>query len=342
MSGEIGLSLEREPDFFAAAAVEGPRHRTIVFRDVASGRVVGAGSRSARLCWMNGRPGWLPYLGSLRMDRNSCGLPREMIGGYDLCRDLREADEPPFCLTSIVADNRPARRLLEAGLRGMPVYRPVAGMVTLVLPVRRRRICSSGRIEISRAGHSGMTDVEALLAGFGRRHQFHPVWTGAALRSLPGLTPNDFLLATEGGHLVGCLAIWDQRRFRQSVVRTLAPRMARLRPLLNLAAPIAGWPRIPAVGHRVESAFLSHVAIAENSEHALPALVAAAAADARRRGLDCLLLGLAASGPLLPRVARVFRARAYRSVLYLVHWGNGGPAIAGLDGRTPHVEVAVL
>jgi hypothetical protein len=346
LSGEIGVSLEREPDFFAAAAVEGPRHRTVVARDPDSGLPVGVGSRSARLCWINGLPAWLPYLGALRMDRAWRGRPREMAEGYQVCRRLREPDELPFCLTSIVADNRPARRLLEAALPGMPVYRPVEEFVTLVIPVRRRL----GRhgldnVEIHRAGPAGMAGVTSLLADFGRRHQFHPVWSPPELQSpggLPGLTPDDFLLATEHGRPVGCLAVWDQRVFRQTVVRALAPRLARLRPLLNLAVPITHQPRIPSVGCRLDSAFLSHLATEAGSEGVLPALVEATFGDAGRRGLECLLLGLSARSPLLAHATRAFGGRSYRSILYLVHWGDGEPAIAALDGRVAHVEAAIL
>jgi hypothetical protein len=345
MEGELSISLEREPDFFAAAAVEGPRHHTVVARDTDSGRIVGLGSRSARRCYLNGRRTWLPYLGALRVDRAWRGNLRSMVQAYDFCRSLQAPDETPFCLTSIVADNRRARRLLEAGLPGMPVYRRAADMVTLAVPVRGRG-SSSADARVESGDPSSLGEVEKLLADFGRRRQFHPVWTRADLVSrelTPGLEAGDFFFVMERGRAVACAALWDQREFKQAVVRGYSRRIAALRPLANLAAPLLALPRIPPVGGQVQSAFLSHLAVEEGREELLPALVAAARSAARRRGIECLLLGVAADGPLHSAVRGAFPARAYRSVLYLVHWDDeGAAAVGGLDDRVTHVEVATL
>jgi hypothetical protein len=344
MGGEVSISLEREPDFFAAAAVEGPRHKTVVAREVTSGRLVGFGSRSVRRCYLNGRPAWLPYLGALRVERQWRGRARKLAAAYDVCRALREPDEVPFCLTSIVADNSRARRLLEAALPGMPTYRRVAELVTLVVPARGRGPHARDA-RIQRADSSCLAEVEERLADFGRRHQFCPVWTRSDLESkelTPGLKAEDFLLVVEGSRVVACCALWDQRSFKQAIVRGHSRRLARLRPLANLAAPLFSLTRIPPVGARVESACLSHLAIDAGREDLLPVLVSAARAEIRRRGFDYLLLGLGADGALLGATARAFRSRAYRSVLYAVHWEDGAAAVAELDGRLAHVEVATL
>ena len=54
---------------------------------------------------------------------------------YRLLRSGSALDEPPWELTSILEENKPARRLLEAGLRGMPRYSPVAHMTTFTFRV---------------------------------------------------------------------------------------------------------------------------------------------------------------------------------------------------------------
>lgn len=149
MFGEIGLSLEREPDYYRAAAVEGPRHTTFIGRDRETGRLVGMGSRSVRECFVNGRRRLLPYLGTLRVSRSWRGHRRYLAAAYDLCDGMRTPDEEPYCLTSIVADNRPARRLLGAGLPGFPVYRELETFITLAVPAKsplsRRSPAASGK-----------------------------------------------------------------------------------------------------------------------------------------------------------------------------------------------------
>ena len=46
MQGAVRVSLEREPDAFVAAALEGRPHHTVVARDPSSGRLVGMGHRA--------------------------------------------------------------------------------------------------------------------------------------------------------------------------------------------------------------------------------------------------------------------------------------------------------
>ncbi|HSS49284.1 MAG TPA: hypothetical protein VLX28_10080, partial [Thermoanaerobaculia bacterium] len=75
MAGEIRVSLEREPNAFLAAAVEGEPHRTIVARDPEGG-IVGMGSRSVWNAFVNGEPCRLGYLSQLRVDRAHRGRKR--------------------------------------------------------------------------------------------------------------------------------------------------------------------------------------------------------------------------------------------------------------------------
>jgi hypothetical protein len=71
-------------------------------------------------------------------------------------------------------------------------------------------------------------------------------------------------------------------------------------------------------------------------------LVEAAYAEAKARRYVYVVIGLAARHPWRSWIERRFKPRAYSSVLYAVHWEDGAEAVASLDGRMPHVEVALL
>ena len=339
MDGEIRVSLEREPNAFLAAAVEGEPHRTIVARDPASGGIVGMGSRSVWNAFVNGRPVRLGYLSQLRVDRASRGKKRLLTAGYDLIRSFRGADELPFDLTSIIADNDVARRLLGAGLPGLPIYREIEGFSTLVLPATSRPRKISG---IDRGTRERMPGIVACLERNRPRYQFAPRFSIEDLLSPErsrGLAPEDFFIARSGNEIVGCLALWDQSGFKQVVVRSYSPRLARRRPWINLASPFLGTPRLPAPGEILPHAYLSHIAVDGDEPGIFQALVEAAYAEARTRRLVYLVTGFASRHPWLPWLTKRFRPREYASLLYTVHWEDGGEA---LDGRMPHVEVALL
>jgi hypothetical protein len=376
MDGEIRVTLEREPDASLAAAVEGEPHATIVARR-RDGSLRGMGSRAVADAFVNGLPCRLGYLGQLRLDHRErrAGLLRLLAAGYDGLRRLRAPEEAPFDLTAVLADNRAARRLLGAGLPGLPAYVEVGAFTTLVVPGARRRgswpaaaaAPAPPGVRIERGDPARMPEVAACLERNRRRYQFAPRFSAAHLLSpvrSRGLSPGDFQLAISsgsgassgssasgasggsgsrgdsGGRVVGCLALWDQSGFKQVVVRGYGRRLALLRPALNGLSPLLGTPRLPAAGETLPHAFVSHVAVDGDDPEIFAALFAAARRAAAGRFLY-LVAGFAARHPFLPVLRR--RAREVQSVLYAVCWGEeGSKAVAALDGRMPHLEVALL
>lgn len=339
MAGEIQVSLEREPNAFLAAGVEGEPHRTIVARG--SDGIVGMGSRAVWNVFLNGEPCRLGYLSQLRVDRAHRGRKRLLKAGYDLLRSFRGSDEKPFDLTSIVADNEVARRLLGAGVPGLPKYQPIEEWSTLVVPTTSW----SKHVGIERGAPGLLAGVASCLERNRRRYQFAPRFSAADLTSPErsrGLKAEDFFLAMSGSDVVGCAALWDQSGFKQVVVRGYAPRLSRWRPWINRLSPMLGAPRLPEPGQRLPHAYLSHLAVDGDDPAIFQALVEAAYAEAKARRYVYVVIGLAARHPWRSWLLRRFKPRTYSSVLYAVHWEDGTEAVAALDGRMPHVEVALL
>jgi len=156
----------------------------------------------------------------------------------------------------------------------------------------------------------------------------------------PGI--HDFILRRSGARVTGCLALWDQSRVRQAVVRGYHPQVARLRPLLNIMGLVTGFPRLPPAGQALRQVFLSLAAVDDDDPAVLVELVRDGLAAAGRRGFDLALIGLADANQMLPALRRAFRARDYRSQLYLVHWEDGRNQADALDPRMPHLEACFL
>jgi hypothetical protein len=343
MDGAIRVTLEREPDAFLAARVEGDPHHTIVARDLASGAVVGMGSRSVWNAFVNGEPRRLGYLSQLRVEAAHRGRRRLLAAGYDLLRGLRSPGEVSFDVTSIIADNAVARRFLGAGLPDLPTYREIGLYSTLVLPAGRPRRAPD--VHIEHGTRERMAEVAACLERNHRRYQLAPFFTEADLLSPErsrGLAPEDFFLAIAHGRVAGCIALWDQSGFKQVVVQGYSPPLARWRPWINRLSPLLGTPRLPDPGHALPHAYLSHLAVDGDDPSLFRALAEAALGQARARRYAYVVIGLAAAHPWVPWLRRRFRPREYRSVLYAVHWEDGREAVDSLDGRLPHVEAALL
>ena len=345
MEGEISVSLEREPDVFLAGSIEGHRHDTIVARD-AAGRVAGMASRSVYDGFLNGVPRSIGYLGQLRVSREFRGRAGLLTRGYAALRARRAPGDLPFDLTTIVADNTRARRVLEAGLDGLPAYRPLDDLTTLIVPLwRRQRVRASGAVSVERGSPDMIDDLVCCLDRNRRRFQFAPRWTSSDLLSPDrsrDLSPGDFLIARRGGAIAGCLALWDQSRFKQIVVRGYGPAMRRWRPWAALSARLIGTPGLPAIGAPLSHAYVSHLAVDEDDEEIFGVLLAHAYNVALERGHAFAIVGLAARHPFLRLVTRAHRAWTYSSILYAACWEECADMLARIDSRIPHLEVGLL
>jgi hypothetical protein len=177
-----------------------------------------------------------------------------------------------------------------------------------------------------------------------RHRQFAPCWTTDELAALQplGLRTQDFLFVGKGGKVAGAAALWDQRAFKQTVVRGYAPWLERARPVLNLLAHFAGEPRLPAVGKTIAHAFVSPLAVAADDPESFVALVSGLRGGAARRGIELLTLGFDANDPRLITWRKHFRGREYRSRLYIVRWPGIGGAANELNGSLLAPDVAFL
>ncbi len=348
MPGWVNLGFEREPNFFHAADTEGDRHRALLAIERDTERVIAMHTRAVRDVFVDGRVQRLGYLGQLRTDpRIPTGRWRLRLlrGGFEAGREqLRSDGELRYELTAIVADNHHARRILEAGLDGLPRYLPISAWSTLAFATTLR-VTTSRRFRVRTATHEDWPSIVSLLNRYNARFQCAPTWRQQDLDNGPrcrGLSIHDFLVAERGGQPVGCAALWDQRGFKQMIVRGYRTPLNRLRPAFNHVAPWLALPRLPAVGSALAQAWLSHFAHCDEDLELAAALVGGGIRRARERGLDHVMLGLSDAHPACRALTRRLRVLRYRSILYLVHWDDERVSLPDLTRRLVHVETAAI
>ena len=361
MPGPISLTLEREPDYFSGANIGGARDQVIVaFED---DRLVCMGRCTTRDSWVNGQLRRVGYLAELRLDARAYGRIDLVRDGYRFFHCLQETDPADVYYTSIAADNERARRLLERGLPGLPRYGHIGDLTTLLIATRRSWLQLLPRRNSSSAARSNRNasttqsseektgvcwnsataeELTTFLNDTGSQRHFPPAWTPVAIQDLAkhDLPLESFGVIRECGEIVAAAALWDQRRFRQIVVRAYAPALVCARPLINLAGAVLATPLLPKLGSVIPHAFLSPCATRPGYENVLPELVAAFISRAAACGADYLTLALPSGDSRLTSLQRRFRCRVYRSRLYRVTW-PGTPEFA-LDDRAVLPDVALL
>lgn len=344
MGSDIRLTLEREPCVDFANTIEGDATEILVARAAGYEPPVAMAARTVLTSFVNGAPMRVGYLGQLRI-RPEYRRPRVLQRGYAALQGLLADSGVSLNVTTIVSDNLAARRVFEAGLRGLPTYRYLGDILSLTYLTGNCRNVRPDELSVEAAQPGDMAEIAALLMRNGTRFQFAPQWTREDLVSptrARGLRPKDFLVARRASEVIGCLACWDQRDFKQVVVRGYSRRVSVVRPLWNALAPIARWPRLPPVGASLPLVFLSHLAVEGDDAEAFSALLDAGLDCAHRRGVGHAVLGLAERHPLAAIARARHRPRIYRSRTYLVYWPEGDAAAKQVDGRPLHLEVAIL
>ncbi len=315
MRGTVSVTFEREPDYFLGAGLAGGKDQTIVAYE--DGRLVCLGRCTRRECWVNGRPQEVGYLAELRLDHAARRRFAIVRDGYQFFRE-RQGDGLHF--TSIASDNERGRRLLESGVRGLPRYDFLAELVTLMIAVPRHPRPS--KLRVQSATEDDIPALLRLLIQYGRRHQLAAVWTDARLRSLAhhGLSHERFFLVREGGEVLACGALWDQRCFRQVVVQGYAGMLGTARPLLNATNRLTGRPPLPRPGVALAQVFLSPLAFVNGANDLLPEFIGAILRLAAASGIEWLTLGLPGGDVRLTALRRRFSTRTWASRLYRVRW----------------------
>jgi len=344
----VRLTYEREPSFFAASAIEGETHKTYMAEAPDDNSVNAVFSWSTRKRYVEGSPRSIGYLGQLRIQERYGGKIRFPKAGFEICRQaLQNSRLEPYFLTSIIADNDRAIRILTSGLKGIPTYKHIGSMG--VLAVRCKKPVLSKKNDVLTEEQPSLEDIIDFVARASSDYDFAPVWTTEDILSderCPGLHQSDFVVIEEAGRIVGCAAIWDQSANKQYVVSGYRSPICYLRSLMNAAgwaaSMVGGWPRLPKVGEALNSPYLSHFFVEDQREDVAVSLVSKALKIAGSKGYDSLVVGLDTNAPIYKALANRFRAFKYQSNIYAAHWSFGDQAVDKLGGRLIAPEIAVL
>jgi hypothetical protein len=303
MEGDIGLCMDRSPDFFTLNGLEGDRWRVGVALDP-NGKIVGSVAATSREVWLDGKPKTIGYAGDLKVHptwRNRtyadalqrwCG---ETIG--EMC-----GPKVPILVT-VLAGNKPMETR-AAGPRGMHVLRKIGTTRahTVFLLWRRRTPRASG-LQVRRAGTA---DLEAMAAHWGRVAAGRqlaftygegsiPAWIARA----PSLNVSDYWVAHDGdGRLVGFCGFWDQESFKHMRVTRYSTSLRRVRTVFNAAAPIVGATKLPAEGESLRYVTAVNVCVPADRADVFRAIVLTAYNELRGHGYSFMSIGLDVHDPL--------------------------------------------
>jgi len=261
----FAVQYRRRPDFFRLPRYQGDR-AFVLLSDDGNGGVRGVGTLSLRPGWIDGRPTTVGYLGDLRvkLDRALSARWRSLFG--ELIARAGEIEELADCthwFTTVLDDNRLARRALASSRRGLPRLAHIASFTMRNLLLRLPRLLRrQSRWHVATAGPGDRALLGAFFEDENRRLHFG--FRGEFERRLGcwhGLSIADFVYAADDRGVVACVAPWSPAPVKQTVVSRLP---LALRALGRVSSWLPSKPiRLPEPGEPLRTPYLTHLVFAE-------------------------------------------------------------------------------
>jgi hypothetical protein len=316
MDSWVNLSLEKEPSYFSAQNLMGESY-TMVATDTQSKKQIGMYSCSYMQMHLNGTKREVAYFGELRVDKEHRNKIRVLKNGYkSLHTLLPNRDINSLYITSIANQNYKARRVLEAKLKEMPRYIPLAEMSTLIFSTSFK----SKNMKLQKASKKDVTRVVNFYNKCASSYQFSPyldeLWL-SDLSDAKGLNINDFyILENSNKDIEACFALWDQREFKQSVIKSYKKPLNIIRPLYNVFAKLTKRLELPKENSMLEQIYIAFLATT-NSELYLE-LIQEAASLAQDKGAKACVFGLSSKHPNLNFLKNALKANVYKTCIEMV------------------------
>ncbi len=346
MAGDLSLRIDRSPDFFALNRLEGDRWTVAVAER--GRKVVGCVAFSERRVFVNGLATRTAYVGDLKVHPEH--RDTSVADALSLWAERQCGDLPPRApaVITVLAGNRAMERRLS-GPRGVPRFNRIGTIRTHSIPILWKRWrfsrLGSGSIVTAPATWADVAQMAEMWNRVARRRQLAPAMTADSLarwiHAAPGLDISSYRLArSRTGELLGFMAVWDQRSFKQLTVVGYSARMSAARTAFNFMAPIVGAEPLPPPGSPLRCATAFHLCVPGDRPQVLRALLVDSHNELRHTGCSFLNVGLDVSDPL-SRAMRGMLAQPTDVNAYVLALRSGvAPEI--LDGRPLHYEIALV
>jgi hypothetical protein len=341
-SGNMCLLYTRRDDAFTSLMREGEEVDIITCRDTRDNTIASIGACALRTLYVNGEPAKVGYLFNLKTRSEYRKMFRFLHKGYDYCRRILEDKNLPFCLMTILEGNVPAVKLLEKRRPFMPDHYPLGTYEVYALKTGMRCKPLPG-LHFRRCRREDTAAVVRFLNENGRHYQFFPVVTREDFQeeNKTGLCFNDFYgLYDDRGELAACGAVWDQKKYKQYIIKGYKGLLKYIAPVSGLL-PVFGYPHMLSKPGTVLNFFtLSFWAVKDNNPFFFKHFVKNISRDSRDYGF--FVIGVHETNDLKKVLTRLPHF-SYKSKIYLVDWDKTGSKLSQLDNnRVPYLECGTL
>lgn len=343
MEGDIGLAVDRSPDFFVLNRLEGDSWRVGVV-DGIDGHPVGCIAVAERTVHRNGEPTAALYVSDLKVHpaHRGAGVADALSQwARDACVAIGGAEALVFL--TVLAGNRSMQQRMP-GPRGLPHTERVATIRTHTISLLWRRRPPEAGVTVARARSGDLEEMADLWARWAPSRQFTAVpehgslaaWIDAA----PDLDASSYRVARRpNGTLAGFMGVWNQSQFKRLRVTSYSKRLGAVRTGFNLLAPVLGAAPLPPPGGALRNLTAVNCCVFPDDPGVLRALVVDIYNASLRQGSSFLNVGLDVNDPLASGLSGLL---AQPTDVWLCTASLPERPAPVFDGRPSHHEIALV
>ena len=311
MKGNISLSFERVPNFFAGSAIQCEKTEVYVCRRKDDRHIYGVFSVGKRRVFYQNKVHYMRYFSDLRIHPNVQGT--RLL--YQITRYITDHNllEDSFAQTIVFADNTLMLKLIDslnqrAGKLSIFKYYPAGNYNSYMVKFSRFKVQNHGDVPIRKANEKDIESMNEFIKTNGSTKNFFPFYDFSHLDTpyYKGLTIDKFYLATTNEEIIGIAGVWDQKAIKQTKIHGYSKLYSSVRPLVNLSGFITGGLKLPPAGTTLNYLAIHAVIVKDNDPIILKKLLQTVSNDFAKSGYDYFLMGFDAKDQL-NNVLSIFR-----------------------------------
>ncbi len=311
--GRISLLYTRRPDPYESFRKEGDNVKIIVLRDSLKNKIAGFGVCAVRNLYINGKEEKAGYLFSLRARKEYMKKVPLLHRGYEYLKNL--FPDVKYFYTTILEENLYVRKMLEKRREFMPVYEYLGDYI--VYSIKTGEDKPRGDYKVRRCEHN-LDDMVEFMNKIGKSYQFFPVIKKEDLKkgNFYGLSHKDFYTVYKGNKIKACFALWDQREYKQHILKEYKGIFRIIYPFSFLLR-ILGYPGLPHPGSVLKFFYLSFISIDDEDSEIFEYIIKFI--RNLKKDYPFFTVGLFEKSKF-NEVMKKFKTIKYKSRVYLVRW----------------------
>ena len=293
----IRFTIERSPDFFAAARVQNEHTEIYVCRNKTSGKIEGMFSVGKRKVFFKNEIREIRYFSDMRIHPQIQGSRLLYQVVRFMTDNILQADE--IAQAIVFAENRIMLELIQklqfrSGKMSIFNFYPAGNYTSYMVKCLNVSTKTGNKYQVRKATHADIVMMQTFIMEEGPKKEFFPFYDLRELESAyyKGLTIEKFYLAFDNEKLTGMAGIWDQHGLKQTKIVGYSKFYNIIRPAINLLSFLTNGFTLPAKNTQLKYLSIHSILTSGNSSDVFANILREIVKDSRQSGFDYVLVGL--------------------------------------------------